>query len=518
MEENNKLAGRYQIIEPLSKGAFGQTFLAADNHLPGNPVCVVKLLSPIINDPEIFQTAARLFNLEAETLYKLGNHDQIPSLYAHFKQKEEFYLVEEYIEGHTLKNELTRGKKLSESYVIKLLRDTLEVLGFVHQNKVIHRDIKPANLIRRKHDGKIILIDFGAVKNFSNAAVTIYGKPETISIGSAGYIPDEQQKGKPRFSSDIYALGIICLQALSGLFPLELPKNDQGEYCCAKLPDIKPVTSGLAEIIDKMVLANYKMRYQTANEALQALEQLLNGGNSSSTKIEPISGFLGWILLMGAIKNNVPLVPTLQQLINSLKYVNSSNKKVLEKASAFALVKAQQDIAQEYRREIGGLFPSINKISPFISQQKREEIAWVNDKIEQLKYQESLEKINSEMTDCFNSILTMGDSVNEIFSKRDKLIQSLLSGDEPLLYIDLLRKEKGGLLHLVCFYFAEKIKSTENLRELLSDLFFNTSLSVENFTNSLTQSQLDLQQLKQKLLQDLPTIAFSTQSNTTKKQ
>ncbi|MEP0777935.1 protein kinase [Microcoleus sp. ZQ-A2] len=152
------LAGHYQVIEPLGMGGFGQTFLAKDMHLPGNPLCVVKQLKPRDSDSATLTTAQRFFEREAEMLYRLGEHDQIPRLLAHFEQDGKFYLVQDYIEGQTLHQELAHREKLSEASVMRILQDILQVLTFVHQENVIHRDIKPANLIRRNRDGKIVLI------------------------------------------------------------------------------------------------------------------------------------------------------------------------------------------------------------------------------------------------------------------------------------------------------------------------------------------------------------------------
>jgi len=158
------LRNRYHIIKSLVQGGFGATYLAKDLDLPGHPYCVVKQLKPEKPDPNLLLIARRLFNTEAEVLYKLGKlHDRIPNLSAHFEENGEFYLVQDFIEGHDLRKELTPGKKLSESYTIALLQNILEILVVVHQQGVIHRDIKPANLMRRQ-DGKIVLIDFGAVK------------------------------------------------------------------------------------------------------------------------------------------------------------------------------------------------------------------------------------------------------------------------------------------------------------------------------------------------------------------
>jgi serine/threonine protein kinase len=281
------LAGHYQVIKPLGMGGFGQTFLAKDTHLPGNPYCVVKQLKPRNTDSATLATAHRLFEREAEILYRLGEHNQIPRLLAHFEQDEQFYLVQEYIDGQPLDQELAVRKRLSETSVMRLLHDILQVLAFVHQQNVIHRDIKPANLIRRHKDGKIILIDFGAVKQVRNASQQTHNQTsQTISIGSPGYMPSEQQASHPHFSSDIYALGMVCLQALTGLSPRKLPQDTlTGEFCCAMVRQQVAISPKLAAILDKMVRYDYRQRYKNATEALQALEQCLDEGESEPTTL-----------------------------------------------------------------------------------------------------------------------------------------------------------------------------------------------------------------------------------------
>lgn len=154
---------RYQVFQVLGQGGFGHTYLAQDTHRPGNPTCVVKHLKPATSEPDFLQTARRLFNGEAETLEKLGTHDQIPRLLAYFEDNQEFYLVQDFIEGHPLSVELQPGQRWQEDQVIQLLHEVLSILEFVHSNHVIHRDIKPDNLIRRAIDNKLVLVDFGAL-------------------------------------------------------------------------------------------------------------------------------------------------------------------------------------------------------------------------------------------------------------------------------------------------------------------------------------------------------------------
>ncbi|MBD2312503.1 tetratricopeptide repeat protein [Desertifilum sp. FACHB-1129] len=266
------LRGRYNIIKQLGCGGFGTTFIAEDLDLPGNPWCVVKQLQAQGVDPMLFQTARRLFETEAQVLYRLGKHDRIPQLFAHFEEHQEFYLVQEYIEGEDLAQQFASGV-WDEVQVLQLLEDLLEILAFVHQQNVVHRDIKPSNIIRRQADGRFVLIDFGAVKQLSALGATTTGQTRsTLSIGSPGYMPNEQQGGKPRYSSDIYALGMTAIEALTGICPNQLPDDPHtGEVSWRSRAQVRPQ---FAAILNQMVRSHYKDRYTTVEEVLQDLHRL----------------------------------------------------------------------------------------------------------------------------------------------------------------------------------------------------------------------------------------------------
>ncbi|MFN6558810.1 MAG: protein kinase domain-containing protein [Nostoc sp. ChiSLP01] len=259
------LRNRFEIIKQLGSGGSGDTYLAIDLDLPGRPHCVVKHFHPKDPNPTVGAIAKKLFAREAEVLYQLGNdHDQIPRLFAHFDEGGDFYLVQEYIDGHSLTQEIIPGQRLRENAVLSLLKEILEVLAFVHEHNIIHRDIKPQNLMRRHSDGKIVLIDFGSIKK-----IGALGAALTVVVGTPGYMPSEQAKGKPKLSSDIYAVGMIGIQALTGLVPSQLQEDpNTGEVIWR---DRAQVSDAFADILDRMVCDRHSQRYQSAAEALEAI-------------------------------------------------------------------------------------------------------------------------------------------------------------------------------------------------------------------------------------------------------
>lgn len=264
------LDGRYQILKKLGEGNFGETYLARDCKRPSKPLCVVKQLKPKHNHPKVLE----LFEQEAAILEKLGEHPQIPRLLAHFTINNQLYIVQDYVEGHTLRQEIVRGKPLPESDVTKLLRDILEVLVFVHQNNVIHRDIKPENVMRCQQDDKLFLIDFGSVKELSTFSIDFQSVIRTsVFIGTIGYMAFEQARGKPQLCSDIYALGMMGIEALTGISPNLLPEDSStGQLFWRNR--VQHVSARLADVLDTMVCNDYTLRYPSAVEALEALSAI----------------------------------------------------------------------------------------------------------------------------------------------------------------------------------------------------------------------------------------------------
>ncbi len=269
------LAGHYRVLQVLGAGGFGETYITEDLHLPGNPKCVLKHLKPASTDRSLLELARKLFEKEAIVLQQLGNHDRIPRLLAYFEEQQEFYLVQEYIPGHPLSAELTNGQRWREQQVVELLQELLEILIFIHAQGVIHRDIKPDNIMRRDRDRHLILIDFGAIKQVRNQQMLHGQQTMTVAIGTPGYMPIEQARGTPRASSDLYALGAIGIQALTGVNPYDLTEDDRtGELKWEHLTAANPQ---LIAILQRMTRYHFKDRYLTAEEALRAVRGLTGG-------------------------------------------------------------------------------------------------------------------------------------------------------------------------------------------------------------------------------------------------
>ncbi len=274
---------RYRVIKVLNSSAFGEKFLAADTRRPGYPQCIVKQLQLPSNGSGSSQLIKLLLKKKAEILERLGENPQIPQLLAYFEDNQAFYLVEEFIPGRSLSDEIIRAQPWPEERAVAFLQEVLEILAFIHERGVIHREIKPDNFIRRQTDSKLVLINFSLVKEI-NSQIAKH-KPEQMTIQEPSpYIPMEQSQGNVHFSSDIYALGTMGMQVLTGLSGEELLRlraqdaNEEinwraiAEVKNGSLP--KNISPQLIDIIEKMVRFNFAARYQSATEVLEDLQKL----------------------------------------------------------------------------------------------------------------------------------------------------------------------------------------------------------------------------------------------------
>ncbi|MHC5595779.1 MAG: protein kinase domain-containing protein [Nostoc sp.] len=262
------LKERYRAIKPIGQGGFGKTFLAVDEDKPSKPRCVIKQFYPQAQGTNTLAKAIELFNQEAVQLDELGKHPQIPELLAYFTQEARQYLVQEFIDGQNLAQELAHRGAFSETQIQQLLNDLLSVLQFCHARHVIHRDIKPENIILRQSDRKLVLVDFGAAKSATGTALNRTG----TSIGSPEYVAPEQMRGRAVFASDIYSLGATCINLLTVRSPFDSYDTNNDTWVWQQYLQT-PVSNQLTRILNKMLESIPIRRYQTVDEVLKDLNQ-----------------------------------------------------------------------------------------------------------------------------------------------------------------------------------------------------------------------------------------------------
>ena len=273
----------YRIVRVLGRGGFGVTYQAQDIREEDNNVFVALKQIPIPQQNKNGEVRGDRYvadlEREANTLRNL-RHARIPKFIDEFRENNYFYIVQEYIPGRSLEEEIIPGERIDEQEIIKMLREILVVLKFVHRHNIIHRDIKPANLIRRGTDNKIVLIDFGAVKEVETIHQNSLGDSITRMVGTRGYLPNEQAIGNPQFNSDIYALGIIILQTITD-FSIDNIRTSNSEpkldnQCNYIWQDeaYPEVSQGLKKIVSKMIRYNFNQRYQSVRKVLEDLDRL----------------------------------------------------------------------------------------------------------------------------------------------------------------------------------------------------------------------------------------------------
>jgi serine/threonine-protein kinase len=269
------LSNRYKVISVLGDGGFGKTFLAEDLQIPSSRCCVIKQLKPVNDNPQIYRIVQDRFQREAAILERLGDHHpQIPRLYAYFSEGDQFYLVEEWIQGETLTQKVEREGPQTEARVRSLLVDLLPAIAYIHQEQIVHRDIKPDNIILRQSDRKPVLIDFGAVKESMTTIINSKGDPAySIVIGTPGYMPLEQMSGRPLYSSDLYSLGLTAIYLLTGKRPQEFQTDPHAGNILwqAHAPQVSPK---FAALLNQTIQMHSQHRFASAQAMLTALQAM----------------------------------------------------------------------------------------------------------------------------------------------------------------------------------------------------------------------------------------------------
>ncbi len=295
------LKERYRAIQFLGDGVFSRSFAAEDMQQRKVP-CVIKQFAPlpqIQGHSEAMAKAMQVFEQEAKQLLELAEqYPQIPTLFDYFEQDKYLYVVKYYIEGKNLAQELQAQGAFNEHQVREFLYDVLPVLQVLHKRQIVHRAIKPTNIILKKSDRKFVLIDIGISKQLADTRLTKTNLRASTEI----YTPIEQMRGGKAYpASDLYSLGVICIQMLTGAQVDDLYDPVEGrwmwrEYIRNTGTDI---SDSLAQILDKMLQDSIKDRYQSASEILKefytgAIPRTTTSDRSKSSTPEPEKKAARW--------------------------------------------------------------------------------------------------------------------------------------------------------------------------------------------------------------------------------
>ncbi|MDT9192505.1 MAG: serine/threonine-protein kinase [Limnospira sp. PMC 1240.20] len=332
-----KLGDRYRGLREIGSGGFGRTYLGIDESETNHPPCAIKQFFPLLtNDAKV---SSRLFRREAQSLQVL-NHPQIPKFLAYFSIDEQQYIIQEFIPGETLEQELAERGVFGESKIRDILNQILPILQYLHARNLIHRDVKPANIIRRQSDKLLFLVDFGASKLHTGTNLAKTG----TSIGTAEFVAPEQLRGKAVFASDLYSLGVTCIYLLTNTSPFNLVDGDNHWVWRDWLGE-NAVSSQLAEVLDGLISPGLSNRYTSASAALKDLNQPRKAKNVYSRYLWFGSAIAASIALFSVLKTtqqsskiepttsrNEPIIrPSNLEAIQSLStYINLQNEAYLD--------------------------------------------------------------------------------------------------------------------------------------------------------------------------------------------
>jgi serine/threonine protein kinase len=252
---NTIVGGRYRVVRMLGGGGMKIVYLAEDLRLAARPCALAEMVDGLTN-PEAQQQAVLAFQREADMLAQLGN-EHIPRIFDRFSEGNHHYLVMEYVDGATLEDEIKRHNgKLAPPIVIDIAIQILETLEYLHglTPPVIYRDLKPSNVMLSS-DGRAKLIDFGIARHFAPLV-------NATMIGTQGYAPPEQYRGRVEARSDIYALAATMHHALSGRDPAAEPPFSFPALRKAA-PELDPA---LTALVDQALAYDVTARVRDATE------------------------------------------------------------------------------------------------------------------------------------------------------------------------------------------------------------------------------------------------------------
>lgn len=288
---SNTIAGRYQVIEKIGQGGAAEVFKATDSRL--GRIVAIKLLRDSYSDDPTF---TQRFENEARAAARLS-HPNIVDVYDYDESNGRYFIAMEFVPGHNLKDYINEHAPLSEDETRTLITQVLSGLSAAHKAGLIHRDMKSHNILVTP-EGQAKIADFGIAKAMGDAGMTEAG----IAFGTPHYLAPEQARGDevtPR--TDIYAVGVIMYEMLSGRLPFEGDNPMKVAYAHVfdtptPLREVNPnVSEGMEAIVSKAMAREPEQRFRSADDMLRALESFRPGGliNQEATVAVPVVGDFG---------------------------------------------------------------------------------------------------------------------------------------------------------------------------------------------------------------------------------
>jgi serine/threonine-protein kinase len=314
IELGTVIQNRYRILSILGQGGFGRTYLAEDQSR-FNELCAIKELIPLSAGDYALEKSKELFQREAQVLYQI-KHPQIPQFQATFEQDGRFFIVQDYVNGKTYREQLeqlrSQGYVFSEAEVQQLINQLLPTLAYLHGKGIIHRDISPENIILRDRDQMPVLIDFGVVKELATKIQTPGPTHQATTVGKVGFAPSEQmQTGRAFPNSDLYALAVTAIVLLTGREPQELLDERTMQWHWQRWAS---VSLGFANILHRMLSYAPGDRYASAAEVQQAMQTMGQPASLQPSTMAPPAP-IGTVVPHPAVNQN-PRPPASQLATN----------------------------------------------------------------------------------------------------------------------------------------------------------------------------------------------------------
>ncbi|WP_432844358.1 serine/threonine-protein kinase [Dactylosporangium sp. CA-092794] len=280
------LGGRYRLDERIAGGGMGDVWRGTDEVL-GRTVAIKVLLPALLEEPGF----AERFRGEARTMATI-NHPGVVDIYDYGSENGTAFLIMEYVEGDALSRTLSRVGRLTPARAMALIAQAADALQAAHEKGIVHRDVKPGNLLVRPN-GTLVLTDFGIARSAAVAQLTAAGSV----LGTASYISPEQASGAQATPlSDVYALGVVAYQCLSGVRPFE--GENPLEIAMRHVRDLPPqlpvdIPPPVAQLVERSMAKDPAARWPSAAAMAQAARRVsgqLAGGTATGPAVAPPVG------------------------------------------------------------------------------------------------------------------------------------------------------------------------------------------------------------------------------------